>query len=292
MLFGVTVAASAMIHISGDPVALILESGIATNDQREELRIQLGLDRPFAVQYRDFVIRAIKGDLGRSLRFRQPALEIVLERLPATVHLAIGAMLFSVLIAVPVGIITAIRPHGLISLAGRLLTLVGQSVPLFWLGIMFVLIFSVWLRWLPVAGRFEHASIVLPATTLGLYPMARIARILRVSMLESLSMEYCRTARSKGLSEVSVILRHVLRNAAVPVVTVMGLQFGYLLGGAVVTETIFAWPGVGWLSVQAVTARDMPLVQAIIVVVALMYTFINLLTDVFCAYLNPQIIYD
>ena len=281
-----------MIHVSGDPVALIMESGIANNDQREELRQQLGIDRPFIVQYRDFVVEAIQGNLGRSLRFRQPALEIVLERIPATIHLAVGAMLFSIVIAVPVGIITAIRPHGLISLIARLLTLVGQSVPLFWLGIMFVLIFSVWLRWLPVAGRFEPTSIILPATTLGLYPMARIARILRVSMLEALSMEYCRTARAKGLPETTVIIAHVLRNAAVPVVTVMGLQFGYLLGGAVVTETIFAWPGVGWLSVQAVVARDLPLVQAIIVVVASMYIFVNLVTDVFCAYLNPQIIYD
>lgn len=292
VLFGVTIVVSGMLHISGDPVAVILESGIASQEERAALRRELGLDRPFILQYVDFVRGAARGDLGRSLRFRQPALNLVLERLPATVHLAVAAMLFSVAVAIPVGVISAARPNTVVDYVGRLLTLAGQSIPLFWLGIMLVLIFSVRLRWLPVAGRLEPTSIILPAFTLGLYPMARIARVLRANMLEVLVMDYCRTARAKGLSERRVVVRHALRNAALPVITVMGLQFGYLLGGAVVTETIFAWPGLGWLSVQAVGARDFPLVQAIVAVVALMFTFINLLTDVLYAYLNPQIRYN
>jgi peptide/nickel transport system permease protein len=157
---------------------------------------------------------------------------------------------------------------------------------------MLILVFAVRLRWLPVAGRLEPTSIILPALTLGLYPMARIARVLRANMLEVLIKDYCRTARAKGLTEQKVVVGHALRNAALPVITVMGLQFGYLLGGAVVTETIFAWPGLGWLSVQAVSARDFPLVQAIVAVVAMMFIFINLLTDVLYAYLNPQIRYN
>lgn len=292
VLFGVTIFVAGMLHISGDPVAVILESGIASNEEREELRRELGLDRPFLVQYLDFVTRAVQGDLGRSLRFRQPALTLVMERLPATVQLAVAAMLFSVAVAVPIGISSAVKPNSVIDNAGRLLTLAGQSIPLFWLGIMLVLVFAVKLRWLPVAGRLEPTSIILPALTLGLYPMARIARVLRANMLEVLSKEYCRTARAKGLTEQKVVVGHALQNAALPVITVMGLQFGYLLGGAVVTETIFAWPGLGWLSVQAVSARDFPLVQAIVAVVAIMFIFINLLTDVLYAYLNPQIRYN
>ena len=171
-----------------------------------------------------------------------------MERLPATAHLALAAMLVSVLVAIPVGVLSATRPNSIFDQVGRLLNLAGQSIPLFWLGIMFVLVFSVKLRWLPVAGRLEPTSIILPALTLGMYPMARIARVLRASMLQVLVMDYCRTARAKGLAEGKVVTRHALRNAALPVVTVMGLQFGYLLGGAVVTETIFAWPGLGWLT--------------------------------------------
>ena len=292
VLFGVTIVVSGMLHISGDPVAVILESGYASNEEREALRHELGLDRPFILQYIDFIRGALQGDLGRSLRFRQPALDLVMERLPATIHLAVAAMLVSVLVALPVGVFSATRPNSIFDQIGRLLTLAGQSIPLFWLGIMFVLIFSVKLRWLPVAGRLEPTSIILPALTLGMYPMARIARVLRASMLQVLVMDYCRTARAKGLSEGKVVTRHALRNAALPVVTVMGLQFGYLLGGAVVTETIFAWPGLGWLSIQAISARDFPLLQAIVTVMAMVFILINLLTDVLYAYLNPKIRYN
>jgi glutathione transport system permease protein len=291
VLFGVTLVVSAMLHVSGDPVAIMLAGGTATPEQRDQLRRELGFDKPFILQYADFVAGAAQGDLGRSLRMNRPVVEVIFERLPSTIWLTTVAMLFAIAVAVPVGVISAARPNSLVDYFGRLLTLIGQSIPLFWLGIMLVLIFSVRLRWLPSAGQLEPTSIILPAFTLGLYPMARIARTLRASMFEVLTRDYCLTARGKGLSEWRVVVGHALRNAALPVITVIGLQYGALLGGAVVTETIFAWPGVGLLSVQAIQWRDFPLVRAIVAIVSIFFIVINLLTDVLYAYLNPRIRY-
>jgi peptide/nickel transport system permease protein len=291
VLFGVTLVVSAMLHVSGDPVAIMLAGGTATPEQRDQLRRELGFDKPFILQYADFVAGAAQGDLGRSLRMNRPVVEVIFERLPSTIWLTTVAMLFAIAVAVPVGVISAARPNSPVDYFGRLLTLIGQSIPLFWLGIMLVLIFSVRLRWLPSAGQLEPTSIILPAFTLGLYPMARIARTLRASMFEVLTRDYCLTARGKGLSEWRVVVGHALRNAALPVITVIGLQYGALLGGAVVTETIFAWPGVGLLSVQAIQWRDFPLVRAIVAIVSIFFIVINLLTDVLYAYLNPRIRY-
>jgi peptide/nickel transport system permease protein len=291
VLVGVTVLVSGMLHLSGDPVAVMLAGGPATKEDYDQLRHELGYDKPFVVQYVRFLAAAARGNLGNSVRFRQPALPLVATRLPATFELAAAALLFAVIVAVPIGILSATRPNSLADVAGRLLTLLGQSIPIFWLGIMFVLVFSVNLRLLPAAGKLQPASIVLPALTLGLYPMARIARTLRASMLEVLGLEYCLTARGKGLSERRVTLRHALPNASLPVVTVIGLQLGVLLGGSVVTETIFAWPGVGWLSVQAIHSRDFPIVRAIVAIMAVTFTVVNLATDVLVAYLNPRIRY-
>jgi ABC-type dipeptide/oligopeptide/nickel transport system permease component len=291
VLFGVTLVVSALLHVSGDPVAIMLAGGTATPEQREQLRRELGFDKPFILQYVDFVLGATQGDLGRSLRMNRPVVEVIFERLPSTIWLTTVAMLFAIAVAVPVGVISAARPNSAVDYLGRLLTLIGQSVPLFWLGVMLVLIFSVRLRWLPSAGQLEPTSIVLPAFTLGLYPMARIARTLRASMFEVLTRDYCLTARGKGLSEWRVVVGHALRNAALPVITVIGLQYGALLGGAVVTETIFAWPGVGLLSVQAIQWRDFPLVRAIVAIVSVFFIVINLATDILYAYLNPRIRY-
>jgi glutathione transport system permease protein len=292
VLFGVTLIVSGMLHLSGDPIAIMLAGGTATEVQREQLRHEYGFDRPFIVQYFDFVAGALRGDLGRSLRMNRSAVEVVLERLPYTLLLATAAMTFAIVVAVPVGVISAARPNSLIDYFGRLLTLVGQSIPLFWLGIMLVMVFSVRLRWLPSAGMLEPTSIILPAFTLGLYPMARIARTLRATMFEVLTRDYCLTARGKGLSEWRVVVGHAFRNAVLPVITVIGLQYGALLGGAVVTETIFAWPGVGLLSVQAIQWRDFPLVRAIVATVSVFFIAINLLTDILYAYLNPRIRYS
>ena len=288
-LLGVTLVASAMLHVSGDPVAVMLQSGVSDPRQAAALRHELGLDKPFLFQYVDFLQGLAQGDLGPSLRFRRSSWEIIGERLPSTLLLTVAAMGFALAVAIPVGILSATRPRSAVAVVGRLVTLVGQAVPLFWLGIMLVLIFSVKLHWLPSAGKTQFSSIILPALTLGLYPMARITRTLRASLLEVISREYMLTARSKGLTERQVILRHALRNASLPVVTVIGLQFGALLGGAVVTETIFSWPGVGLLSVQAVQARDLPLVRAIVTVCSLLFIVINLLTDVLYTWLNPRV---
>lgn len=291
VLVGATLVVSAMLYVSGDPVAVMMSTGFGGPEEREALRHELGLDKPLIMQYLDFVAGAAHGQLGISLRFRRPSESIVMERLPSTIYLTVAAMLLAVAVAVPVGVLSAAMPNSPVDYLGRLLTLLGQSIPLFWLGIMLVMVFSVRLRWLPSAGLLEAKSIILPAFTLGLYPMARIARTLRASMLEVLTREYCLTARGKGLSESRVVVGHALRNAALPVVTVIGLQFGVLLGGAVVTETIFAWPGIGLLSMQAIGYRDFPLVRATTAVVAAMLIAVNLLTDLLYAYLNPRIRY-
>jgi peptide/nickel transport system permease protein len=288
-LLGVTLVASAMLHVSGDPVAVMLQSGVSDPQQTEALRRELGLDKPFILQYVDFVAGLLSGDFGESLRFRRPALDIISERLPATLILSVVAMVFAIVVAIPVGILSATRPNGVFATLGRFLTLIGQSIPLFWLGIMLVLIFSVRLQWLPSGGRAQEISIILPALTLGLYPMARITRTLRASLLDVLSREYMLTARSKGLSERAIILSHALRNAALPVVTVIGLQFGALLSGAVVTETIFSWPGIGLLSVQAIQARDLPLIRAIVTICSFLFIAINLLTDLLYSWLDPRL---
>jgi ABC-type dipeptide/oligopeptide/nickel transport system permease component len=288
-LLGVTFIASGLLQLSGDPVALMFQSGVADPAQVEALRHDLMLDRPMVVQFAGFVSQMAQGDLGESLRFRRPAAELIFERLPATLLLAAVAMAFALLVAIPSAIASAVRPGHIVALFGRMVVLIGQSVPLFWLGILLVLIFSVRLRWLPAAGNQRPFSILLPAVTLGLYPMARIARTLRISLQDALRQDYIVTARSKGLGEGAVIVRHALRNAALPLITVVGLQFGTLLGGAIVTETIFSWPGIGLLSIQAVQARDLPLVRALIAVVAIMFILVNLLTDIAYAWLNPRV---
>jgi peptide/nickel transport system permease protein len=290
VLFGVTVLVSGMLQVAGDPVVLMLQDNPTGNrEQYEALRHELGLDKPFIFQYFDFVAGAAQGDLGKSIRFHTSALPIVLDRLPATVELALAAMVFALVIAVPLGILSAAYRNTPIDYAARLVALIGQSVPIFWIGIVLVMIFAVRLHWLPVAGRLEPTSLILPMITLGLYPMARIVRTLRASMSEQLTRDYCLTARSKGVSERTVLTVHTLRNAALPVITVIGLQLGALLGGSVVTETIFAWPGLGWLSIQALGYRDFPLIRAIVAVVAIMFIVINLLTDILTAYMDPRV---
>jgi len=291
VLGGVTVIVSGALLLSGDPVALILSEGLATREQREELRRELGLDKPFVYQYLDFARGAVQGDMGRSLRYNRSVSAIVGERVEPTLQLSGTAMLLAIVVAVPVGILSAARPNTWMDCAGRALAFFGQSVPLFWLGIMLVLVFSVELRWFPSAGRLQANSLVLPAVTLGLLPMARIARVLRASLLEVLGADYCRTAWSKGLSERRVLVQHAVRNALLPVVTIMGLQFGALLGGAVVTETIFAWPGLGFLSVQAIGARDVPLLRGVVTLVAFLSVLTNLAVDVLYAVLDPRIRY-
>ena len=290
-LWAVVTIVFGMMFLSGDPVALIVAGSFGGPEYVAKLRHELGYDRSIPEQYLSFISTALHGDLGQSLRWNQPALPLVLERLPATLELTCAAMLFAVSIAIPAGVLSAVRPNSLFSRLLMGLSFVGQCIPLFWLGIMLMLIFSVRLRLVPPAGRSGFDSLVLPAVTLGLFPMARIARLTRSSMLEVVNQPYLVTARAKGLREIVVVRSHALKNAAIPIVTIVGLQLGSLLGGAVITETIFAWPGIGSLSVQAIYNRDFPLVQATVIVASALFMAVNFCVDLVYHWLDPRIRY-
>ncbi len=277
-----------LLHATGDPVGMMLPAD-ASEAERARIVHLFGFDQPLPVQFLRFAAGAMRGDFGQSVRQDEPALGLVLERLPATLELTLAAMAIAVLVAVPAGIVSASRRGGLVDQAAMLVALIGQSVPNFWLGIMLILLFAVNLGWLPPFGRDGIANLVLPAVTLAMYSMARTARLIRSSMLEVLSQDYIRTAHAKGLSARPVLMRHALRNALIPAVTVLGLDLAHLLGGAVITETIFAWPGVGRLIVSAIYARDYPIVQAGAFVVAVGYTVITLFVDVLYAWLDPRV---
>lgn len=285
---GVVTLAFAALRLSGDPAATMLP-GDATVDQLAALRRELGLDQPIYVQYVQFLGNALRGDFGISFRHQQPALGLVLERLPATLELAFAALLLAVAVALPLGIVAAIRRGQAVDALAMGFAVVGQSTPTFWMGIMLILIVSVELGWLPTSGRGGFENLILPAITLGAQFAALLARLTRTSMLEVLGQDFLTTARAKGLRERTVVLRHALKNAAVPVITLAGLQFGTLLGGAVVTETVFAWPGVGRLAVQSILVRDYPVVQAGVFVLALSFVMINLLVDLAYGQLDPRI---
>jgi ABC-type dipeptide/oligopeptide/nickel transport system permease component len=280
-----------MMFLSGNPALLLLPPDASREDVLEFSR-QMGFNRPLWEQFLGFAGNLLHGDFGRSWRFQAPALPLVLERLPATIELALSALLFSLLIAVPVGVISAVKRNTVFDGAAMVFALIGQSAPAFWLGIMLILLFAVQLGLVPTSGREEWSSLILPAVTLGLTLAGRNARLVRSSMLEVLNEDYIRTARAKGLSEWRVINKHALKNALLPVVTVVGLELGHLLGGAVVVETVFAWPGVGLLAVQAVLGRDYPIVQAVIIISALIFVVTNLLIDLLYTWLDPRISYQ
>jgi peptide/nickel transport system permease protein len=281
-----------MLFLSGDPVATMLYQVGATQKDLDDLRHALGYDRPIMVQYLDFLSKAARGDFGKSIRFGQPAMPLVLERLPYTAGLAAIGLSLSLLVAVPAGIMAAVWPRSLVDRFCILIAVLGQSVPTFVLGVIFILLFAVWLRWLPAAGATTPAHIILPALTLSLYPMARIARIMRASALDVIHLDYVTVARAKGLDERTVIQRHVVRNAALPVLTIIGLQLGTMLGGAVIVETIFGWPGIGLFSLQSVLNKDFPLVQAAVTVAACITVVLNLTVDILYAWVDPRIRYS
>jgi ABC-type dipeptide/oligopeptide/nickel transport system permease component len=287
---GISAISFFFIHLSGDPVMLMLPPD-ATMAEVAALREQLGFNDPIYVQYWRFASRAIQGDLGSSLYFRVPAVSLILERLPASLELAGAAMLIALAVSIPLGIISAVKRGSLWDVSSMLGALFGLSMPHFWLGIMLILLFSVTLGWLPTSGRGTLAQLVMPALALGLSLMAMFARLTRSVMLEVLSQDYVRTARAKGLKERLVIGKHALKNALIPLVTVAGMQFGFLIGGTVIIETVFAWPGVGRLVVQAIFSRDYPLVQATVLVLAVIFVLVNLITDLIYLWLDPQISY-
>jgi len=294
VLFGVTLVVFAMTWLTpGDPVvALLGESaqGI-TGQAREELRRELGLDRPWPVQYVEYVSGLARGDLGVSARSRRPVLREVLDRLPATAELALAGLAIAVVVGVSLGVAAALRKRTWVDALAIAVALVGVSVPVFWSGFLLMLVFSLELGWLPASGRGTLRHLVLPALTVGIASAAFIARITRGAVLETLGQDYVRTARAKGVPARTVLVRHALRNALLPIVTVVGLQLGSLLGGAVLTETVFAWPGVGRMLVDAILARDLPLVQGSVLVVSLLFILVNLAVDLSYAAINPRVRY-
>ncbi len=285
---GVVTLVFVALRLSGDPAASMLP-GDASVDELRDLRHALGLDRSVPVQYVAFLRDAVRGDFGESIRHQQPAFGLVLERLPATLELAFAALLLAVVVALPLGIVAALYRGRVVDVVAMGFAVVGQATPYFWMGIMLILVVSVELAWLPTSGRGDWRHLILPAVTLGTHFAAAIARLTRTAMLEVLGQKFVTTARAKGLGERRVVLAHALKNAAVPVVTLVGLQFGTLLGGAVVTETIFAWPGVGRLAVQSIFVRDYPVVQAGVLVLALVFVALNLLVDLLYGALDPRI---
>ncbi len=288
VVFGVSLIAFGLMHLSGDPAALLLPPS-ATREDIELYRRELGLDRPLPVQYLDFLSHAVRGDFGRSIRHDQPAMQLVLERLPATIQLSAVALVLSLLFAIPLGILAAVKRGSIFDQASLVLSLVGQAFPVFWLGILLIIFFAENLRWLPASGRGGPQHLALPALALSAYSTAIITRLLRSSLLEVLSSDFIRTARAKGLADRAVLVGHALKNAALPVVTVIGLQIGALLGGAVITEEVFAYPGMGRLAVQAIANRDFTVVQAFVVLMAVVIVTMNLLVDLLYAWLDPRV---
>ena len=257
-----------------------------------DTRHALGFDRPLWEQFARWSIRAAQGDLGISLRNHRPVAGLIAERMPATVELTVAALIIAVLVAVPAGIVSAVNRGTWIDSLAMVSAVAGQALPVFWLALLLIAFFGVHLRWLPVYGHGTLAHLVLPAVSLSTIVLGRLARLVRSSMLEVLGEDYVRTARAKGLAEPRVLVIHALRNAAIPVVTVLGLQFAQLLGGAVVTETIFAWPGIGRLVVEAIFNRDFPIVQGVVLVVSLIFVVVNVLVDVTYVVIDPRIRID
>jgi ABC-type dipeptide/oligopeptide/nickel transport system permease component len=256
------------------------------------LRRDLGLDDALLLQYVRFLGNAVRGNFGESLRHREPAMALVRSHLWATLELSFAAFFMAAVVAVPIGVLAAVKPHSLYDQAVMTLALVGQSAPTFWIGIMLILAFGLGLRWFPIGGRGTVAHLVMPALTLGAFAMASIARLTRSAMLEVMRLDYINTARAKGLSHGCIIWKHALKNAAIPVVTIMGLQFGALLGGAVVTETVFSWPGIGRLAIQGIYNRDYPVVQATVFVAAVFFVVVNFVIDLLYTILDPRIRYE
>jgi peptide/nickel transport system permease protein len=288
VIFGVSLISFGVTCATGDPTFLMV-GPTATAEQIATIRHNMGFDRPWPVQYLDYTGRAIHGDFGTSLRSHDPAFSLIKDRMPVTLELAAAALLVSLVISIPVGVAAALKRSTLYDTLSMFGALLGQSMPVFWLGLMLILIFGVQLRWLPISGAGDLQHLVLPAITLGAFSTARNARLIRSSVLEVLSNDYVRTARAKGLAQAGVIIRHVLKNAMLPVITVIGLDLGTLLGGAVITETIFAWPGVGRLVVQAIETKDYPVIQTAVVLLAVLFVVLNLLVDLTYTYLDPRI---
>ena len=291
-LLGVSVLVFVILRvIPGDPARMLLPEG-APQSAVEELDRQLGLHKPLLEQYLIFLRSVARGDFGQSFQYRAPAARVVWERIPATADLTTAAILLIVCVGLPIGIVAASRRRSAYDYAGMTFAVLGQSLPNFWLGIMLILLFGVALRILPTSGFEGWRYLILPSVTLAAYPTAFVARLTRSGMLEVLNQDFVRTARSKGLAGPTVVLRHALRNAVIPVLTILGLQIGVLLSGAVITESVFAWPGIGKLIVDAIFSRDFPVVQTVLILSAATFVLVNLVVDLLYSVLDPRIRYQ
>ena len=288
VIFGVIVITFVISRVLGDPVALLLPPE-ATPEQRAYLTKDLGLDRPLYVQLAVYVSKVVRGDFGMSFRHQEPAMKLLLDRVPATIYLSLVATLISIFIAIPLGIVSALKRGTIFDQIGMSLALLGQSIPAFWAGIMMILLFAVQLGWFPPSGYGGLSHVILPAFTLALFFAAATARLTRSSVLDVLDMDYVRYARLKGVPEFVVVMRHVLRNSFITILNIVALQLGLLLGGAIITEFIFSWPGIGRLSLDAIYNRDYPVIQATVVVAAAFFVVINLLVDIIYSATDPRV---
>lgn len=291
VLLGATLVAFFVMRATGDPVNLLLPE-TATDEQRQAMRVRLGLDQPIFTQYTRYLSDILRGDFGNSIRHEVPVSDLIIERMPATLELALAGMALTVIFSFPLGIFIALKRNTIWDLLGSTFSLLGQAMPTFWTGLMLILIFAVKLGWLPVSGRGTWVNIVLPASVLGIYSIGRITRLVRSGMLEVLGKEYIRTARAKGLMENVVVWVHALRNASIPVVTMLGLEFASMLSGALIIEMVFAWPGLGRLVVTAVFSRDFPVVQGVVLTYAVIFVTANLIVDMVYSLLDPRISYQ
>lgn len=292
VLLGVATLVFSLIHlVPGDPAQAMMGDGASPQDVAE-LRKTLGLDQPLLTQYATFLRKALKGDLGKSFRTGQPVTTMVQERIPATAELAVAAMLVAIVIAIPLGVVAAVWRGTAADYGAMTFALAGVSIPNFWLGPLLAIVFAVELGWLPVSGRGTLAHLVLPAISLGLALAAILARMTRASLLEELNELYVRAARARGVSRLAAITTHALRNSMIPLLTIVALQFGAVLTGAVITETIFAWPGIGRLLIQSIGFRDYPMVQGCILLIAVTYVTVNLVTDLMYGVLDPRIRFE
>ncbi|OGK85223.1 MAG: ABC transporter permease, partial [Candidatus Rokubacteria bacterium GWC2_70_16] len=288
VIIGISLLAFSILHVIGDPVLLLLPQN-AGKEEYERYHKLLGLDKPLHVQYWKFVSRAIQGDFGKSWYTSTPAFALVLERMPPTLYLTFAGLAAAMLIALPLGIVAALRRHSFVDNLCTMLAVAGQAVPIFWLGIMLIIVFAVRLKALPASGYGTWQHFLMPAFSLGTFLAPVTMRLVRSGVIEVMNMEYIKTARAKGVAERMVVIKHAFRNACIPVITVVGLQFGQLLGGAIVTETVFAWPGVATLTVESIRNQDFPVVQCAVVLLALVIVTVNLIVDVIVGLIDPRI---
>lgn len=278
----------AILHVIGDPVLLLLPQN-AGKEEFERYRKLLGLDRPLYVQYWTFASNAIRGDFGKSWYADTPAFKLVLERMPPTIYLTLAGLATAMAIALPLGVLAALKRHSFVDTLCTGVAVAGQAMPIFWLGIMLIIVFAVRLKVLPASGYGTWQNFVMPAFTLGAFLAPITMRLVRSGVIEVMNMEYIKTARAKGMAETRVVVKHAFRNACIPVITVLGLQFGQLLGGAIVTETVFAWPGVATLTVESIRNQDFPVVQCAVILLALVIVAVNLIVDIAVGFIDPRI---